>query len=122
MFAQIKAYLSLIIAVAWAASIAATFFYAMGIGEDRKEADQAREQSLVQSAVDAANRVSAEAIAKIEVKNLTIRQEVQREIIERPVYRDCKHSPDVMRNINEALSPRPKPAGDSKLPRTNAVD
>ena len=64
---------------------------------------QAKEEQLVAKVQEAASISAANAIANIEIKNTTIRQEVQREIIENVVYRDCHHTPDGMRLINDAL-------------------
>lgn len=46
---------------------------------------------------------TAREIAKIDVRNVTIRQKVETQIKEIPVYRDCKNTPEVMTSINEAL-------------------
>lgn len=46
---------------------------------------------------------TAVEIAKIDVRNVTIRQKVETQIKEIPVYRDCKNTPEVMGSINEAL-------------------
>lgn len=121
MFASIKAYGSLILCALWAATVAWAFWYGQGIGEGRAVSQQARENALVQSAVDAANQVAAEAIARIEIKNVTVRQEVQREIIEKPVYRECRHDAGVMRSINSAISGADS-AGRGKLPGSTTTD
>ncbi len=90
------------------------------LGSDHEVATKAREQKHIAEAVEAANNAAAQAIAKIKVVNKTIQNEVQREIQNNIVYRDCKHSPDGLRLLNEALAGS-KPAGDSKLPRTDPV-
>jgi hypothetical protein len=46
----------------------------------------------------------AHEIAKIDVRNVTIRQKTETQVREVPVYRDCKNTPEVMKTINEALS------------------
>lgn len=73
--------------------------------ELREVARVAREESA---------RSAAEAIAQIEVKHVTIKQEIQREILEKPVYRECRHDDVGMQLINSAL--RPRPTGSSELP------
>ena len=92
------------------------------LGADHEIAAKAREEKHITEAVDAANTAAAEAIAKIKVNNTTITNEVQHEIQTRTVYSDvnCRHSPDGLRLVNSALSSG-KPAGDSKLPKPNAV-
>ena len=47
---------------------------------------------------------TAAAIAKIDVKNVTIKQKLETQVRESIVYRDCKNTPEVMKTINEALS------------------
>jgi uncharacterized protein HemX len=88
------------------------------LGADHEIAAQAREQNHIAEAVDAANTASAQAIAGIKVINKTIQNEVQREVQNNIVYRDCKHSPDGLRLLNEALTGS-KPTGDSKLPKAD---
>lgn len=63
--------------------------------------------------------MAAKELAKIEVKNVTIKQEVQTKVIERTYYRDCKHEPDVMLDINRALSN--KPIGYPELSRASTT-
>lgn len=65
------------------------------------------ERNTAAEAERAALSAVAEELAKLEVKHVTIRQEVQREVIEKPVYRDCKHDSDGLRLINEAITGRP---------------
>lgn len=90
------------------------------LGADHEVAAKAREDKHIAEAVEAANTASAEAIAKIKVVNKTIQNEVQREVQNNIVYRDCKHTPDGLRLLNEAITGS-KPTGDSKLPRTDPV-
>jgi uncharacterized protein (UPF0333 family) len=47
---------------------------------------------------------TAEAIAKIDVRNVTVRQTVQTQIKEIPIYSECRNAPEVMQTINQALS------------------
>lgn len=47
---------------------------------------------------------TASAIAKIDVRNVTIKQTLETQTREVPVYRDCKNTEVVMKTINEALS------------------
>lgn len=73
-------------------------------GRDGCEAEAAREDRIAQVATDAANTAAASAIAGIQVRHTTIRQEVQREIRELPVYRDCRHPPQQLQRLNSALT------------------
>lgn len=85
-------------------------------------ADQAEVLELARKVRDEAQRGAAEAISKIEVKNTTIRQTLEREIHEKPVYVACSHDADSLQRINAALTGRePVAAGSGKLPRLDAV-
>ena len=92
-------------------------------GENKIIAQQAREEQIALKAADAAASAAAQAIARIKVQHRTITQEVQREVIQVPAYRECKHDPSVLRNINAAIAGQPASAPDrSKLPGTDAPD
>ena len=56
---------------------------------------------------DAALKAAAEAIAKIEVKSETHIQPLRVEVRTNTVYRDCKHSPDSVRNLNALITGEP---------------
>lgn len=85
-------------------------------------ADQAEVLELARKVQDAAQQGAAEAIAKIEVKNTTIRQTLEREIHEKPVYVACSHDADSLQRINAAITGRePDAASSGKLPRLDAV-
>ena len=87
-------------------------------GRAAGEAEAAREERLVQQAGAASARAAAEAIASIQVRQTTIRQEVEREIQVRTEYRDCRHSAEQLQRINAALDPGApaSAAGGSGLP------
>jgi hypothetical protein len=95
-------------------------------GEAKIVAQESREREIAAEAVDAALNTSAQAIAAIKVQHRTITQEVERHVIESPVYRDpgCRHDADGLRNINAALTgaPRPEPAGSGVVPRVGAAE
>lgn len=85
-------------------ALAGTHWYAYHSGAAHERGAAAEQAQLIEKAGDRAALAAAEAIAKIEVKNVTIRQRVEREIHEKTVYRDCRHSPDGLRAINAALT------------------
>jgi len=93
----------------------------MGLGEDREFAKRAREDSIVQATRDAGQQAAAAEIARNKPRNLTINQKTEREIQLRTEYRDCHHSPDGVRLINEALTGRAEPAGAGQLPGAGAT-
>ena len=110
-------YVILGLVLAWGASIGGAYFYGQSIGKAVCEAVEAREQKLVEKVTKAAQTATAEEIAKLEVKNVTITQRVETKIREVPVYRDCVHAPGVLDDINEARTGR-RPADKGKLPGT----
>lgn len=86
-----------------------------------EQGTQKRAEDAAEAARAAAMQGAAEAIAKIEVRHTTIRQPLEREIRENTVYRDCRHSPDALRLLNDALTDRdPQPAGGGGVPAVDA--
>lgn len=103
-------------------AVIAAFFYGQHIGEQGAEADQARDDRVAKVAYDAAQKGAADEIAKIKPKNVTIRQELAREIETNIVYRDCRVPAPGVRLANEALTGRAEPPGGLKLPRIDAAE
>lgn len=91
-------------------------------GRDACQAAEAREEKVARVATDAAASAAAGAIARISVRQVTIRQEVEREIQTRTEYRDCRHSAEQLQRINAALTggPASTPAG-GQLPAADAA-
>ncbi|RPI19661.1 MAG: hypothetical protein EHM65_01225 [Acidobacteriales bacterium] len=86
---------------------------------DQIEAQVAREAALVDKTREAASLAAAEAISKIEVKNVTIRQKAETITREVPVYGDCRHDSRTLGLLNDALAPgaaEDRPADRGKLP------
>lgn len=93
------------------------FFYGQRVGQQGAEAQQAREDRIGRAAYEAGQKGAAEEIAKIRPRNVTIRQEVEREIRTDIVYRDCRVPAGGVQLANEALTGhRPEPAGGGELP------
>lgn len=104
------------------------YSYSAGREHQRNEceATAARERDIGQAAADRAASAAAGAIAAIKVQHRTITQEVQREVLERPVYRssDCSHGPEQLQRINAALTgaaSAAEPAGRGLVPRADAI-
>lgn len=108
--------LILVVVVLWGASVTGSFFCGQGIGKDGEIARQASIDKAIIETRTAALEGAADAIAKIKVTNTTIRGRTDTIIRNDPVYVECKHSADGLRNINEALTGRPGPPGDGNLP------
>lgn len=58
----------------------------------------------VEQAGKAASQAAAEAIAGIKIQNTTIRQQATTKVIERTEYRECQHQPDMLQQVNTALT------------------
>lgn len=100
------------------ASHAATGWWFYGAGQDNKVAEQSAVSEAAKQAGESAAKAAATAISKIEVKHVTINQRADTVIREVPVYRDCKHDPAVLRDINEA---RTGIVGRGLVPPTSAL-
>ena len=89
------------------------------LGVDHEVASQARAEKLVQDAGEKMTQAAATAIAQLKPKYTTIQNEVQREIVTKTVYADCRHSPDGLRLVNQALDGGAAAASDRKLPEAD---
>lgn len=98
-------YLLLGAGAAWLASLAAAAHFAYGAGQDAEIAAQSREDKAAAVAADAAASAIAAAIPKITVRHQTVRQELEREIQTREVYRnpDCNTGADSLQRFNAAI-------------------
>lgn len=115
-------YVLLAIVLAWGASVGGAFFYGRNTGIDHAVAEQATDAQLIEDAAAAAQTAAAEEIAKIKVVNQVNKQVLEREIVEKLVYRECRNSTDGVRAINAALENRPLPAGGGELPEADRAD
>lgn len=116
-------YVVLALAAAVVASYAAVGYKGYRMGEDHCVAENAKLVAVEIRTRDAAIAGAAEAIGKIEVKNVTIRQKAETITREVPVYGDCRHDPVGLQLVNQALAPGgAKPADRRELPRTDAAD
>ena len=102
--------------IAGAALISAAAGFYGGLRIKQGEWDAAT--VAAQTEREAALTTIAESIQKIDVKQQTIRERVIRETVEKPVYRDCRHDNDSMRDINAALS---LSTGASDVPASDAA-
>lgn len=102
------------------ALIVAGLLVALGfrLGIKVKQAEWDAAKVATQEATDKALTAVAQAIATRDVKHTTITQKVIRETVEKPVYRDCLHDADSLRDINAALSVSADPG---ELPASDAA-
>ena len=97
------------------------YFYGRHDGTEIEKAKHLEAEAFARDARDAMIQAAAEAIGKIEVRHQTIRQEVQREIIEKPVFRECRNTPDSLRLLNDALQDKqPESPVGGVLPESDA--
>jgi len=97
-------YVILAMVIAWGASVAGAFFYGEGVGKDSEIATQAREDKVARAAREAATEAIAKAIPLITVKNTTIRQTLEKEVHEKPVFVDCRSGDTAVRMLNDTVS------------------
>lgn len=64
-------------------------------------ADVQREQEAHMVALN----LVADELGRIKVVQKNTTQVLEREIVEKVVYRDCKHSPEALKALNDALVP-----------------
>lgn len=69
--------------------------------------------AAIQATREAAQQGAADAIAQIQIQHQTIRQRVEREIVEKPVFRDrdCDVPDGILQLVNAALANRAAPEG-----------
>jgi hypothetical protein len=105
-------------------AVAGAYWYGTEVGYDQAIGEQARDVVVAQIAADAATLAVADGLSQLKVVNRTIHNEVQRDVIEKPVYRDvaCRHDPASLRRINAALTGvEAGPAGGGELPAADAT-
>lgn len=121
MLASLKSYLIGAACLIVCAAVVSSYFYGTHVGTVEAEAKQAKLDATVIAVRDAAQEGAAAAIAKIDIKQTTIRQTVEHTIRENVVYRDCVNDPTVERLLNDARADRApaEPAGSGVLPGTS---
>jgi multidrug efflux pump subunit AcrA (membrane-fusion protein) len=110
----------LAVTIAWGASVTGAGWWAYNTGKDHEVAARAREDAAAMAAAQIAAAAAAEAISRIEVQRVEITQPMLREVREKTVYRECRHTPDGLRGVNAALTGHAEPAGAGELPAASA--
>lgn len=112
-------YVLLFVGALLVASHGAVGYRAYRMGQDNIVATLAKEASIEERTRAAALEAVAEQISKIKVTNVHTTQRLERETVEKPVYRDCLHDDTAFRLLNDALTaPEDRTAGvaDGRLP------
>lgn len=113
-------YALLAAALVWLASVLGAGWWAWENGRDALRGELAREDKAAREATDAALKVTAEAIGKIQVRNVHVTQKLDTITHEREVYRTCAADADGLRLVNEARTGRSLAAGAGELPASSA--
>lgn len=90
----------LVAVVLWVSTALGSLLIGMDLGQKRFEARLLRDEQIAATATEAAASAAAKAIASIEVKNVTITQQLQKEVQTREVFRECRSGPDAARLLN----------------------
>lgn len=99
-------------AIVAALIVAAAFASGWKVNEWRNDASDLKAQQAAEKGAAAATTAAVDAIKGIEVRYVPIKTKAEVITREVPVYRDCLHTDDGLRVVNEALTGQPAPAGD----------
>jgi len=105
----------------WVSSLGATAAWFYEAGADSELASQAKIDKARAETTALAAAAAASAISSIKVEHRIVQGRIERVTVEKPVYRDCRHDADSVRDINQTLTGRrPEPLGGGELPRADA--
>jgi hypothetical protein len=115
-------YLLLAALIAVGALTGGAYYQGRQDGANGELATQAREDSAIAKGAAAAASAAAVAISGIDVKNVTIRQTLEKEVHENTVYRDCRSGPLAvgMLNSTPGVGPAAAASSGSQLPASGA--
>jgi len=91
-------------------------------GYDAAVVDRVKDTELIERATRALEITTAQAISSIQVKHVTIRQNLEKELTRDVVYRDCVASDRVFDLTNQALTGQPDTAADRVVPTAESID
>lgn len=107
----------------WAASLAGTAAWFYGAGQDAEVASQSKVEQARQETRAIAADAAASAIAAIEVRHVTVRQKLEREVQTREVFRECRSGPAAVGLLNDSPAvarAASGPGGGGELPAAGA--
>ncbi len=113
-------YILLALVIGWGASVAGAGWWGIGIGEDRIIATQAKVNKAIDETRAAAQQGAADAIAKIEIKNITVNRKLETLVRENRVFADCRSGPSSVHLYNSSIPGYSEPPGGKQLPSTPA--
>lgn len=76
------------------------YFYGIHVGTNEEKVHRQDIEDVKREVIAASADAAASAIAKIEVKNTTIRQTLEKEVRENTVYRDCRSGMSAVQLLN----------------------
>ena len=94
----------LAVVILWGASVVGTYFYGRSDGKELEAGSNAKIELAIAATLEQAQLGAANEIAKIKVVNTTVQGRTETLVRDNVVYRECRHAPDGLRNINEALT------------------
>lgn len=115
-------YVLLAVFLFYVGSVGGAYFFGRSDGGELEKAKAAEIQEVVNAAKEGMISAAAKAISEIEVKHVTIRQQLEKEVVEKPVYRECRHTPDGLRYLNQALTNSDEPAPSDLVPTPSRVE
>jgi hypothetical protein len=99
-------------ALGWVGSLAIAIWLSFGAGRDAEIADRAQEDAVASRAAAVAMEKLGLELGKLDVKHVTIRQALEREVQTQIVYRECRSGPDAVRMLNATIgAPAAEPPG-----------
>lgn len=120
-----QAWAALALAVGITAGLAGVYFEGKRAGKAECTAAQQMAREVAREAAAAATDAAASAIAKITIKHTTVRQELEREVLTREVFRDCRSGADAVRLLNASpgvAASAPVATGGAELPAPRPAD
>lgn len=102
--------------IIWIASVAGSAWFGMNYQQALDQAKQAEVKAAIEETRKIVMEGTAHAISKIVVRNTTVQEKVETIVRDNPVYRDCQHDAEQLRNINEALTGQTGSVGAGSMP------
>ncbi len=102
-----------VIAVLFAGYTGGVWHYSYEAGKNSEIAKHSELNEVIDKVEAKAASGAASAISGIEIKNTTIYGKLQKEVYTNTVYAECKHTPDGLRQLNEALENRTPASGST---------
>jgi hypothetical protein len=110
----------LAVVLAWGGSVGYAYIHGRQSGQDACIAESVRDEAVAAIASEAAASAAAQAISRIEVRNVTVNKALEREVQTREVFRECRSGADAVRLLNSTpgihAAPRAESAASGIVP------